>query len=57
MTTSLHYNGKAFLYAAVSEPPRNGTPSRSPHAGGSSVRQLVAETSQVLQDQADRLIG
>ena len=57
MTTSLHYNGKAFLYAAMSELPRNGIPSRSPHASGSSVRQLVAETSQMLQDQADRLIG
>lgn len=57
MTTSLHYNGKAFLYAATTELPRTGNLSASPHTGRTSSRRSVADASQGFLEQADRLIG
>ena len=57
MTTSLHYNGKAFLYAAMTELRRTGNLSASPHTGSASSRRTVADANQGFLEQADRLIG
>lgn len=57
MTTSLHYNGKAFLYAASTELSRIGNLSSSLHTGSASSRRSVADANQGFLEQADRLIG